>query len=147
MAKEVIPGRDIRSPLPPANLWWPLRRVGANSAPAPCPVPPAYPANYLTTLNPDTGQVTPVTVVGAALGTSRWSSCTGRAPKLLRPALLSFDQPSGAIRFVKTKARPRLPPVPTATPLRERREPVCGDHDWSGGGRAVFCPCDGCTPT
>jgi hypothetical protein len=82
---------------------------GANSVPAPCPAPPAYQANYLTTLNPDTGQVTPVTVVGAALGTSRWSSCPGRAPKLLRPALLSFDQPSGAL-VREDKSPPALAP-------------------------------------
>ncbi len=39
---------------------------GANSAPPTCPAPPAYPANYLATINPRTGAVTPVTVVGAA---------------------------------------------------------------------------------
>ncbi len=39
---------------------------GANSAPATCPDPPRYPANYLATLNPWSGQVTPLTVGGAA---------------------------------------------------------------------------------
>jgi hypothetical protein len=39
---------------------------GANSAPATCPAPPTYPANYLATLNPRTGQVTAVTTEGAA---------------------------------------------------------------------------------
>jgi hypothetical protein len=38
---------------------------GANSAPATCPAPPSYPSNYLATLNPWTGLVTPVTVEGA----------------------------------------------------------------------------------
>jgi hypothetical protein len=37
---------------------------GANSAPATCPDPPTYPANYLASLNPWTGQVTPLTVGG-----------------------------------------------------------------------------------
>ena len=37
---------------------------GANSAPATCPAP-NYPANYLATLNLDTGAVTPVAVSGA----------------------------------------------------------------------------------
>jgi hypothetical protein len=39
---------------------------GANSAPATCPAPPSYPANYMATLNPFTGQVPAVTVLGAA---------------------------------------------------------------------------------
>jgi hypothetical protein len=39
---------------------------GANSAPATCPAPPTYPANYLATLNPWTGQVSPLAVQGAA---------------------------------------------------------------------------------
>ena len=38
---------------------------GSNSAPTSCPAPPSYPANYLAGLNPMTGQVTAVTVVGA----------------------------------------------------------------------------------
>jgi hypothetical protein len=37
---------------------------GANSAPATCPAPPAYPANFLGSLNPWTGQVSAMTVVG-----------------------------------------------------------------------------------
>jgi hypothetical protein len=37
---------------------------GSNSAPAICPAPPAYPTNYLGTLNPWTGQVSAVTVGG-----------------------------------------------------------------------------------
>ncbi len=39
---------------------------GANSAPATCPAPPTYPPNYLAALDPGTGHVSPVTVVGAA---------------------------------------------------------------------------------
>jgi hypothetical protein len=38
---------------------------GANSAPAVCPALPNFPANYLATLNPWTGQVTAVTIQGA----------------------------------------------------------------------------------
>src|ERR1019366_7546836 len=37
---------------------------GANSAPATCPAPPAYPANYLATLNVWTGQVQALDVDG-----------------------------------------------------------------------------------
>jgi hypothetical protein len=39
---------------------------GSNSAPATCPAPPSYPANYLATVNPWTGQVSPLSVQGAA---------------------------------------------------------------------------------
>jgi hypothetical protein len=39
---------------------------GANSAPATCPAPPAYPANYLAMLNPWTGAVTAVATMGAS---------------------------------------------------------------------------------
>lgn len=38
---------------------------GSNSAPATCPAPPSYPANFLATINPSTGQVAAVTVEGA----------------------------------------------------------------------------------
>jgi hypothetical protein len=38
---------------------------GANSAPATCPAPPAYPANYLASLNPWTGAVTRLRTEGA----------------------------------------------------------------------------------
>jgi hypothetical protein len=38
---------------------------GSNSAPATCPAPPSYPANFLATINPLTGQVAAVTVEGA----------------------------------------------------------------------------------
>jgi len=39
---------------------------GANSAPAICPAPPAYPANYLATLNVNNGQVRALDVDGVA---------------------------------------------------------------------------------
>ena len=39
----------------------------AGNAPATCPAPPAFPANYLGTVNPWTGHVSAVTVHGAAL--------------------------------------------------------------------------------
>lgn len=39
----------------------------ANSAPSTCPAPPAYPANYLGTINLSTGQVSSVPVTGPAL--------------------------------------------------------------------------------
>ncbi len=39
---------------------------GANSAPAMCPAPPTYPANFLASVDPSTGGVSPITTVGAA---------------------------------------------------------------------------------
>lgn len=39
---------------------------GANTAPSTCPSPPDFPANYLGSLNPWTGAITPVPVSGAA---------------------------------------------------------------------------------
>ncbi len=39
---------------------------GANSAPATCPAPPAFPANFLASLNPWTGVVDAVMVQGAS---------------------------------------------------------------------------------
>jgi hypothetical protein len=40
---------------------------GSNSAPATCPSPPAFPANFLGSLNPWTGQITALTIGGVAL--------------------------------------------------------------------------------
>ena len=57
---------SIRGPFVPGQPMVAATPCGANSAPATCPAPPAYPANYLATLNPYTGQVTAATVVGAA---------------------------------------------------------------------------------
>ena len=39
----------------------------SSSAPATCPAPPAFPANYLGALNMSTGHITPVTTRGATL--------------------------------------------------------------------------------
>jgi hypothetical protein len=55
----------IRGPFVPFRPMVAATPCDANSAPATCPAP-NYPANYLATLNPWTGQVTAVTVVGAA---------------------------------------------------------------------------------
>jgi hypothetical protein len=38
---------------------------GANTAPSTCPSPPDFPPNYLGSLNPWTGAITPVPVSGA----------------------------------------------------------------------------------
>ena len=49
---------------------WPVVAVtpcGANSAPATCPAPPAYPVNYLGTVNAWTGEVDPLTTTGVAI--------------------------------------------------------------------------------
>ena len=87
---------SIRGPFVPGQPVVAATPCGANSAPASCPAPPAYPANYLATLNPYTGQVTAATVVGAAYVPRGGLLCApGRAPKPLRPPLLSFDQPLG----------------------------------------------------
>jgi hypothetical protein len=40
---------------------------GSNSAPATCPAPPTFPANYLGSLNPWTGQVTALAVQGVPM--------------------------------------------------------------------------------
>jgi hypothetical protein len=55
----------VRGPFVPNQPVVAATPCGANSAPSTCPAPPSYPANFLATLNPETGQVTPVTVVGA----------------------------------------------------------------------------------
>ncbi len=57
---------SVRGPFVPG---WPMvvaTPCGSNSAPGTCPAPPMFPANYLATLNPTTGQVSPVVVEGAA---------------------------------------------------------------------------------
>ena len=56
----------IRGPFVPGQPMVAATPCGANSAPATCPMPPSYPANFLATLNSRTGQVSQVTVVGAA---------------------------------------------------------------------------------
>jgi hypothetical protein len=56
---------------------------GANSAPATCPAPPAFPANFLAALNPWTGVVSAVTIQGATY------------------------TPQGGLLFVPGRVRPR----------------------------------------
>jgi hypothetical protein len=51
----------------PGTAFVAVTPCGSNSAPATCPAPPAYPANYLGVLNMSTGQIGPVTVGGATL--------------------------------------------------------------------------------
>jgi hypothetical protein len=40
---------------------------GSNSAPSTCPAPPQFPDNFLGTLNPWTGQISPLTTTGTAI--------------------------------------------------------------------------------
>jgi hypothetical protein len=56
----------LRGPFFPSRPMVAATPCGANSAPPTCPAPPTYPANYLGILNPLTGDITAVTVVGAA---------------------------------------------------------------------------------
>ena len=56
----------IRGPFVPGQPMVAATPCGSNSAPATCPMPPTYPANFLATLNSYTGQVSQVAVVGAA---------------------------------------------------------------------------------
>jgi hypothetical protein len=51
----------------PENPVVAVTPCGSNAAPASCPAPPQFPANYLGTLNPWTGQVHPLTTTGAAI--------------------------------------------------------------------------------
>ncbi len=57
---------SVRGPFVPYQPIVAATPCGANSAPATCPAPPSYPANYLATLNPGTGEVTAVTIERAA---------------------------------------------------------------------------------
>jgi hypothetical protein len=56
-----------------SRLFWPgtafvaVTPCNSNSAPATCPAPPKFPANYLGLLNMATGQITPVNLHGAKL--------------------------------------------------------------------------------
>ncbi len=56
---------SVRGPFVPGQPLVVATPCGADSAPATCPAP-NFPANYLASLDPATGQVTPVTVEGAA---------------------------------------------------------------------------------
>jgi hypothetical protein len=49
-----------------ANAIVAVTPCGANTAPSTCPSPPAFPPNYVGSLNPWTGAITPVPVSGAA---------------------------------------------------------------------------------
>jgi hypothetical protein len=49
-----------------ANAIVAVTPCGANTAPSTCPSPPAFPPNYLGSLNPWTGAITPVPVSGSA---------------------------------------------------------------------------------
>jgi len=51
----------------PGTAFVAVTPCNANSAPATCPAPPAYPANYLGVLNMFTGQISSVTLHGAAV--------------------------------------------------------------------------------
>ncbi len=51
----------------PGTAFVAVTPCDSNSAPATCPAPPAYPANYLGVLNMSTGQISPVTLHGVAL--------------------------------------------------------------------------------
>jgi hypothetical protein len=64
-------GRDtvdvVTGPFRPGTAFVAVTPCGSNSAPATCPAPPAFPANYLGTLNMSTGHISAVTTSGAAL--------------------------------------------------------------------------------
>jgi len=51
----------------PGTAFVAVTPCGSTSAPATCPAPPAFPANYLGVLNMSTGQISHVTLHGAAL--------------------------------------------------------------------------------
>jgi hypothetical protein len=57
----------VTGPFRPGTEFVAVTPCDASNAPATCPAPPAFPANYLGTVNPSTGQVSAVTVHGAAL--------------------------------------------------------------------------------
>jgi hypothetical protein len=56
----------IRGPFVPDQPIVAATPCGANTAPGVCPALPLYPANYLASLDPNTGKVTALTVEGAA---------------------------------------------------------------------------------
>ncbi|HEY0717271.1 MAG TPA: hypothetical protein VGD68_06610 [Streptosporangiaceae bacterium] len=57
----------VTGPFRPGTEFAAVTPCDASSAPATCPAPPAYPVNYLGTVNPWSGHVSAVTVTGAAL--------------------------------------------------------------------------------
>ena len=72
-------GRRCHGAVPPRSA---TRRGDAmwcrTSAPSVCPAPPNFPANYLATLNPWTGQVTAVTIKGHVRAARRPGLCATR---------------------------------------------------------------------
>jgi hypothetical protein len=54
-------------PFWPGTAFVSVTPCNANSAPATCPAPPKYPANYLGLLNMSTGQIVPVEIHGGTL--------------------------------------------------------------------------------
>jgi hypothetical protein len=57
----------VTGPFRPGTAFAAVTPCDSSSAPATCPAPPAYPANYLGTLNMSTGQISAVATSGAAL--------------------------------------------------------------------------------
>jgi len=57
----------VSGPFWPGTAFVAVTPCGSNSAPATCPAPPKYPANYLGRLNMYTGQITPVPLRGPRL--------------------------------------------------------------------------------
>ena len=77
---------SVRGPFVPYQPIVAATPCGANSAPATCPAPPSYPANYLATLNPGTGEVTAVTIERAAYTPQGGCyGCRGRPARDRRP--------------------------------------------------------------
>ena len=57
----------VTGPFRPGTAFVAVTPCDSSSAPATCPAAPAFPANYLGTLNMSTGHITPVTTRGATL--------------------------------------------------------------------------------
>ncbi len=57
----------VTGPFRPGTAFSSVTPCNANSAPATCPAPPKFPANYLGTLNTRTGQLSPVNLHGHTL--------------------------------------------------------------------------------
>ena len=57
----------VTGPFRPGTAFSSVTPCNANSAPATCPAPPKFPANYLGTLNLNTGKLSPVTLHGPSL--------------------------------------------------------------------------------
>ena len=57
----------VTGPFRPGTAFVAVTPCDSSSAPATCPAPPAFPANYLGALSMSTGHITPVTTRGATL--------------------------------------------------------------------------------